>query len=180
MIFFCENNYHSVQCRWRVNQLGKLPVGVRLRVQRSRSTASTCWTCTQATTAAVARARSGGGPTFIEAPVYRFRAHGGSGDDNRTRYRDEAEREAWERSIVKLFGDYLTRNGRLSDTDVATMERRFARKCRRLRVRTGEPPVEADLCSTSMQTKPSSLGLGPWAVLMWSALLRPWIVTAIR
>ena len=40
----------------------------------------------------MARARAGGGPTFIEAPVYRFRAHGGAGDDSRTGYRDEAER----------------------------------------------------------------------------------------
>ena len=38
------------------------------------------------------RARAGGGPTFIEAPVYRFRAHGGAGDDSQTGYRDEAER----------------------------------------------------------------------------------------
>ena len=40
-----------------------------------------------AVSAAVERARAGGGPTFIEAPVYRFRAHGGSGDDSRTGYR---------------------------------------------------------------------------------------------
>ena len=46
---------------------------------------------------AVTRAKQGGGPTFIESPVYRFRAHGGAGDDSKTGYRDVAEREAWEK-----------------------------------------------------------------------------------
>jgi pyruvate dehydrogenase E1 component alpha subunit len=46
---------------------------------------------------AVKRAREGSGPTFIEAQVYRFRAHGGAGDDSKTGYRQIAEREAWEK-----------------------------------------------------------------------------------
>jgi len=46
---------------------------------------------------AVARAREGAGPTFVEARVYRFRAHGGAGDDSKTGYRDIAERESWEK-----------------------------------------------------------------------------------
>jgi TPP-dependent pyruvate/acetoin dehydrogenase alpha subunit len=46
---------------------------------------------------AVARAKMGEGPTFIEARVYRYRAHGGAGDDSKTGYRPIAEREAWEK-----------------------------------------------------------------------------------
>jgi TPP-dependent pyruvate/acetoin dehydrogenase alpha subunit len=46
---------------------------------------------------AAARAKKGEGPTFIEARVYRYRAHGGAGDDSKTGYRQIAEREAWER-----------------------------------------------------------------------------------
>ena len=42
---------------------------------------------------AVDRARAGGGPTFIEALTYRLGAH--SSSDDPTRYRDEAEPEAW-------------------------------------------------------------------------------------
>jgi pyruvate dehydrogenase E1 component alpha subunit/2-oxoisovalerate dehydrogenase E1 component alpha subunit len=41
----------------------------------------------------VARARSGGGPTLIEAETYRVGAH--SSADDPTRYRDEAEVERW-------------------------------------------------------------------------------------
>jgi len=42
---------------------------------------------------AVARARAGAGPTFIECVTYRRGGH--SSSDDPTRYRDEAEVEAW-------------------------------------------------------------------------------------
>jgi TPP-dependent pyruvate/acetoin dehydrogenase alpha subunit len=79
-----------------------------------------------AVAAAVARARSGGGPTFIEAPVYRLRAHGGAGDDSHTGYRDVAEREHWEPyDPVSLFEHFL-KNTKLLDGDaVAAMERQL-------------------------------------------------------
>ena len=44
---------------------------------------------------AAARARSGEGPTFIEAVTYRMGAH--STSDDPTRYRDQAEVDAWAR-----------------------------------------------------------------------------------
>jgi pyruvate dehydrogenase E1 component alpha subunit/2-oxoisovalerate dehydrogenase E1 component alpha subunit len=47
----------------------------------------------EATSEAVARARSGGGPSFIEAETYRIGAH--SSSDDPTRYRDPAEVEEW-------------------------------------------------------------------------------------
>lgn len=43
--------------------------------------------------AAVTRARSGGGPTLIEAHTYRMQAHTNADDD--TRYRDSAEVQEW-------------------------------------------------------------------------------------
>lgn len=42
---------------------------------------------------AVARARSGGGPTLVEAHTYRMQAHTNADDD--TRYRESAEVQAW-------------------------------------------------------------------------------------
>ena len=57
---------------------------------------------------AVARARAGGGPTFIEAPVYRLRAHGGAGDDSRPAIVTIAEREHWEAfDPISLFEHFL-------------------------------------------------------------------------
>jgi pyruvate dehydrogenase E1 component alpha subunit/2-oxoisovalerate dehydrogenase E1 component alpha subunit len=44
---------------------------------------------------AVARARSGGGPTLVECDTYRIGAH--SSSDDPTRYRDEREVEQWKK-----------------------------------------------------------------------------------
>ena len=56
-------------------------------------------------------------------PLYRFRAHGGAGDDSRTGYRDEAERVAWEAvDPLHLFGDYLTRSAALDAAAIQIME----------------------------------------------------------
>jgi pyruvate dehydrogenase E1 component alpha subunit len=81
----------------------------------------------EAARSAVASARSGRGPTFIEAPVYRFRAHGGAGDDSRTGYRSEDERLAWEEvDPVTIFGGYLVSRGHLDERAMAAMERAYA------------------------------------------------------
>ena len=78
----------------------------------------------QATRTAVDRARAGGGPTFIEAPVYRFRAHGGASDDSATGYRSEAERQAWEMVCpIAMFGEHLTTAGILDAKTVEEIER---------------------------------------------------------
>jgi pyruvate dehydrogenase E1 component alpha subunit len=76
---------------------------------------------------AVARARAGEGPTFVEVAVYRFRAHGGAGDDSKTGYRSEAERIAWEAvDPLTLFAEYLMQSSRLSEAAVEAMEREIA------------------------------------------------------
>jgi len=126
LVFFCENNFYSVQsplatrqpprslCAWAAaHQMPATVVdGVNVLAVH------------EATGAAVARARAGNGPTFIEAPVYRFRAHGGAGDDSRTGYRDVQEREAWEAVCpIKIFGEYLMGSGALEARAIAEMER---------------------------------------------------------
>ncbi len=56
------------------------------------------------------QARTGGGPAFIEALTYRIGAHTTS--DDPTRYRETAEREAWERrDPITRFGAYLRAQG---------------------------------------------------------------------
>lgn len=64
---------------------------------------------------AVERARSGGGPTFIECVTYRMGAHNTS--DNPNRYRDDSEqREYWAaRDPVDRFETYLREDGVLDD-----------------------------------------------------------------
>ncbi|MBI2896934.1 MAG: 3-methyl-2-oxobutanoate dehydrogenase [Deltaproteobacteria bacterium] len=59
---------------------------------------------------AVERARSGGGPTFIEAFTYRMGAH--SSSDDPSRYRDQRDVDEWaRRDPVAVFERYLTAKG---------------------------------------------------------------------
>jgi TPP-dependent pyruvate/acetoin dehydrogenase alpha subunit len=150
IVFFCENNFYSVQS----------PLSTR-QPQRVIHT----WAATygmpsvevdgvnvlavhQAATEAVGRARRGGGPTFIEAPVYRFRAHGGAGDDSHTGYRAVAERDHWAiYDPVLLFERFLRETERLDDRRLAAMERAVAHEIGEafeLAIASADP-VEADL-----------------------------------
>ncbi|WP_180537152.1 pyruvate dehydrogenase (acetyl-transferring) E1 component subunit alpha [Micrococcus luteus] len=94
VVFFCQNN------QWAISE----PV----RLQTRRSIADRPWgfgipsmrvdgndvlAVLAATRAAVERAADGGGPTFIEAVTYRMGPH--TTADDPTRYRDDAELEAW-------------------------------------------------------------------------------------
>ena len=129
IVFFCENNFYSVQSPLDVRQP---PRSIRAWAESHGMAACTVdgvnvLAVREATSAAVARARAGEGPTFIEAEVYRFRAHGGAGDDSHTGYRAVAEREAWEAVCpIAIFGGYLTSAGLLGDAAVAEMEGRIA------------------------------------------------------
>jgi TPP-dependent pyruvate/acetoin dehydrogenase alpha subunit len=81
----------------------------------------------EATRQAVARARGGHGPTFIEAPCYRYRAHGGSGDDTKTGYRDLDERAAWDEvDPVALHAQYLIETSVLTEAQVSAMRSEIA------------------------------------------------------
>jgi pyruvate dehydrogenase E1 component alpha subunit len=67
---------------------------------------------------AVARARTGGGPTLIEAVTYRLGAH--SSSDDPTRYRDPGEDAAWrDKDPLRRFGAWLAATGVLDEAGVA-------------------------------------------------------------
>ena len=99
IVFFCENNFYSVQSpmapRQAPRELDRWAAAHALPSQRVDG--MNVLDVFDAAKAAVARARKGEGPSFIEARVYRYRAHGGAGDDSKTGYRPIAEREAWEK-----------------------------------------------------------------------------------
>jgi 2-oxoisovalerate dehydrogenase E1 component alpha subunit len=96
----------------------------------------------------VTRARSGGGPSFIEARVYRFRAHGGSGDDTRTGYRDQSEPAAWlPFDPIAMFEEYLRSRNALDAAAIAAMDEEIgAEIARAFEFALASPnPAEADL-----------------------------------
>jgi len=120
LIFFCENNFYSVQSplwtRQPPREIWKWASGYGLpSVQLDGMNVLEVY---EAARDAVRRARTGGGPTFIEAKCYRFRAHGGSGDDTRTGYRDAEERTAWDAlDPVELCYRYLSDAALLSPSE---------------------------------------------------------------
>lgn len=70
---------------------------------------------------AVALARSGGGPTFIECLTYRIGAH--STSDDPTRYRPEAEVEAWKKKDpIDRFRNFLMASELLTEDEERAME----------------------------------------------------------
>jgi len=71
----------------------------------------------------VARARAGGGPSFIECATYRVRGHAGSGSDARLGYRTEEEIKQWEdkRCPVKRFKERLLADGIVTGKDLERM-----------------------------------------------------------
>jgi pyruvate dehydrogenase E1 component alpha subunit len=150
IVFFCENNFYSVQSPLATRQpprdIDKWAAAHGMPAVRVDG--MNVLAVVAAATEAVARARSGGGPTFIEARVYRYRAHGGAGDDSRTGYRDEAERQAWEAVCpVHTFGKYLVKTGLLHEPDLAAMDQACAREIAEAfaHALASPNPTEADL-----------------------------------
>lgn len=151
LVFFCENNFYSVQSPLATRQ----PAGRDIRrwaeahdMPAVRIDGMNVLEVAAATRTAVQRARAGGGPTFIEAVVYRFRAHGGAGDDSKSGYRLEAERQAWESVCpIAIFDEYLRAAGVLDASAVDSMEREIAAEIAdAFEFALASPnPVEADL-----------------------------------
>jgi pyruvate dehydrogenase E1 component alpha subunit len=121
-IFVCENNLYSVytslqdrQPRRALTELGRAHGMPTAHVDGNDVMA-----VYRATVAAVERARSENGPTFILADTYRWREHCGPNYDNDLGYRTVAEFTAWrERDPIVRLRTELTARGLL---DAATEE----------------------------------------------------------
>lgn len=89
---------------------------------------------------AVRRARSGGGPTLVEAVTYRMEAH--TNADDATRYRADAEVEAWRHhDPVALLERELLAAGRLDDAEIGAARAAAEEMAADLRSRMNEDPV---------------------------------------
>jgi pyruvate dehydrogenase E1 component alpha subunit len=127
VIYFCENNFYSVQSPLATRQHPGRVVwkwAATYGMPGVLVDGTNVLAVYEAANEAVKRARAGGGPTFIEAQLYRFRAHGGAGDDSKTGYRHVAEREAWERVCpIKTYQEFLERAGLINAQTRKQMER---------------------------------------------------------
>lgn len=116
VIFMCENNQYAIS----------VPVSKQLSCERVSSRAAGYGmpgvtvdgkdplAVYEVVKEAVNRARSGGGPTLIEAITYRFTAH--SSDDDDRAYRDHTELDTLkDNDPLQIFGTYLREVGLLND-----------------------------------------------------------------
>ena len=126
VIFFCENNFYSVQSPLATRQpprdIYKWAAGYTITSVLVDGT--NVLDVYETTREAVERARNNGGPTFIEARVYRFRAHGGAGDDSHTGYREIAEVDAWQKVCpIETYYKYLEGEGLINKTQRDAMRK---------------------------------------------------------
>ena len=77
-----------------------------------------------ATLAAAERARSGGGPTLIEAKTYRYKGHSKS---DKQRYRTKEEVQEWqEKDPIGRLSRQMVEAGLLTDAELTALEQRVA------------------------------------------------------
>ena len=126
-IFLCENNLYSVYTPLRERQPGRpiieLARGHGLETQLIDG--NDVFAVRDATATAVARARAGKGPSFIQADTYRWREHCGPNYDNTLGYRTPQEFEDWKDRDPLL--ELRRRAGAtLSDASAKDMEQTIA------------------------------------------------------
>ncbi|MFT3888563.1 MAG: pyruvate dehydrogenase (acetyl-transferring) E1 component subunit alpha [Arachnia sp.] len=122
VVFFCQNN------QWAISE----PIALQSRIplfERARGfgfpgvqvDGNDVLAVKAVTDWAMERARTGEGPTFIEAFTYRMGAHTTS--DDPTKYRASSDEEAWRgRDPILRLTRYLQREGAIDDAWLAAVE----------------------------------------------------------
>jgi pyruvate dehydrogenase E1 component alpha subunit len=98
VVFVCENNHFSVYSPLSVRQPdGREIVDLALGhgIESHRADGNDACAVYRLTAAAVAKARAGQGPSFLEFETYRWREHCGPNYDNDLGYRSIEEFERW-------------------------------------------------------------------------------------
>ncbi|WP_431247092.1 pyruvate dehydrogenase (acetyl-transferring) E1 component subunit alpha [Leifsonia xyli] len=121
VIFFCQNNQYAIS--EPVSLQAQRPIADRapgFGVPSVRVDGNDVLAVLAVTRAALDRARSGGGPTFIEAVTYRMGPH--TTADDPTRYRDTAELDQWRaKDPVTRVEAYLDAQGALTQERMAAI-----------------------------------------------------------
>ncbi len=122
VVFFCQNNQFGISTPSSIQS--KVPLFRRARgfgFPGVRVDGNDLLACYEVTRTALDLARSGGGPTLIEAYTYRMGAHTTS--DDPTRYRVDAEVEVWKlRDPVERIKALLVRECRTKPAVFAAVD----------------------------------------------------------
>ncbi|HBY95840.1 MAG: thiamine pyrophosphate-dependent dehydrogenase E1 component subunit alpha [Ardenticatenaceae bacterium] len=147
VVFVCENNQYAIS----VHQRREVPVEtVALKaagygMPGVSVDGNNIFAVYEAASAAMNRARSGGGPTLLECKTYRLRPHSNADDEQKYRSREEVE-EWRQRDPIKRLERYLLAHGLITPEEVTA-----ARKAVKAEVdeatevaeRTPSPPLES-------------------------------------
>ena len=126
VVFVCQNNQWAISTKVTAQtQSETLAVkGLAYAVPSLRVDGNDVLAMYSAIESAVDKARSGSGPSFIEAVTYRLGAH--SSADDPTHYRDESEHKAWQgRDPLLRFATWLDNQKILSTETQAAMRGRI-------------------------------------------------------
>lgn len=130
IIYVCENNFYSVCSPITNRQPPNVEIYKKAEsfgIAAIQVDGTNVLEVYEAAVIAVERARSGQGATFIEAKAYRWRAHGGAGDDSHTGYRDPEEVRLWQQVCpVETFFHFLKENRVINDTERDRMAKEIA------------------------------------------------------
>jgi 2-oxoisovalerate dehydrogenase E1 component alpha subunit len=122
IVFFCQNNQWAIS--EPIERQSRIPLFRRANgfgFPGVRVDGNDVLAVHAVTTEALERARSGNGPTFIEAYTYRMGAHTTS--DDPTKYRLADELEHWRlKDPIERVRAYLTRNGSADEEFFAAIE----------------------------------------------------------
>jgi len=114
VVFFCQNNHWAIS--EPLTRQTRVPLARRadgVGISGMRIDGNDVLACYQATSEALERAHSGGGPTYIEAVTYRVGPH--TTADDPTRYRDSVELDQWLlRDPIERLAALLRAQGALS------------------------------------------------------------------
>ena len=122
VVFFCQNNHWAIS--EPLERQSRVPLVCRadgFGIPGVRVDGNDVLACHAVTTAALDRARSGGGPTLVEAVTYRMGAHTTS--DDPTRYRDAAQVDLWRtRDPIDRVRIHLREQGVLDEAGQARID----------------------------------------------------------
>jgi TPP-dependent pyruvate/acetoin dehydrogenase alpha subunit len=118
VIFLCENNHYAISTPERY-QTASESIAIKAEAYGFEGVlveGNDILAVYRATKAAVDKARSGEGPTLIEAVTYRHGGH--SSSDDPSRYRSKEELDYWKgRDPIHLFQGYLTKKGLINEQE---------------------------------------------------------------
>jgi pyruvate dehydrogenase E1 component alpha subunit len=151
VVFFCQNNQWAISAPYSVQS--RVSVAQRAEgfgFRGVRVDGNDVFACLAAARQALDNARSGNGPTLIEALTYRRNPHTTSDDDGR--YRSGAENDEWAAlDPIDRFRRYLDSTGQIDDAllnQIAEEESRLAERLRTGCRNLSSPGIESPFRNT--------------------------------